>query len=100
MKSHYLGAFTDSAASINVKRNNWTLGNFSSYSKYGGTGVDTHGARTNSGSVVICESCHSVLHNAGTGAAADSGALLPTYGALGALTTTRQAVMRPQRSSS
>lgn len=69
LKSHYLGSFTNAGNSINVKKSSWSA-SFSSFSKYGAA-TDTHGAVTDTtGTTLICESCHSVLHNAGTGASA------------------------------
>lgn len=76
-KSHFLGAFTDGANSINVKRNTWTYG----MSKFGGSrslGQSGYGAPAGpsdvTGNTLICESCHSVLYNFG----ADPG--YATYG--------------------
>ncbi|MBI5696459.1 MAG: cytochrome c3 family protein [Nitrospirae bacterium] len=83
-QSHYLGTFVDNAAStldINVKRGAWRTVpykgvNTAIYSKYGVTaasdatgGTDTHhtaaAAAWNANQTVVCESCHSVLFNAG-----------------------------------
>ena len=66
MKSHYLGGIGSAATITNVKRSTWGAG----FSKYGAA-ADTHGASSDTtGSTVVCESCHSVLHNAGTGSGA------------------------------
>jgi predicted CXXCH cytochrome family protein len=70
--SHYIGLFVNAANAINVKTASWSA-TVSNFSKYGGSGTDTHNAvaPTISGtSTMICESCHSVTHNVGAGAAA------------------------------
>ncbi|HLB24799.1 MAG TPA: hypothetical protein VJM83_00575, partial [Nitrospirota bacterium] len=68
--SHYLGTFTDNANDIDVKRTSWGNG----FSKYGNstTGSITRqgGASDTTGRRMVCESCHSVLYNAGAGSGA------------------------------
>jgi predicted CXXCH cytochrome family protein len=67
--SHYIGVFANAVNAINVKTGLWLNG----YSKYGGNGVDTHNSvapTVNASSTLVCESCHSVLHNTGAGATA------------------------------
>jgi hypothetical protein len=68
-KSHWIGGFANAVNAINVKTGKWLNG----WSKYGGSGVDNHNASVptvNASSTIVCESCHSVLHNAGAGATA------------------------------
>lgn len=65
MKSHYIGTFSnDVAKGINVKTGRWNDkgAGFGGFSKYGGGGT---GSTTDAGTNLVCESCHSVLHNAG-----------------------------------
>lgn len=73
--SHYLGAFTDNANSINVKRNAWTYG-LSKYGAQRSTGDSGWGSPLAAdpvnpriddvtGNNLICESCHSVRWNLG-----------------------------------
>jgi predicted CXXCH cytochrome family protein len=66
--THYTGAFVDSANSINVKRNSWSVaGGFAKF----GAAVDTFQKVTDAtGTTLICESCHSVRYNMGAGAGA------------------------------
>lgn len=80
--SHYIGTFVEGSNTnfdINVKRSWWRNISYKGastniYSKYGiaaGGGTDTHHttapATWSANQTVICESCHSVLFNAGWG---------------------------------
>lgn len=75
-KTHYIGTIiTNGANSINVKTGYWMQavnnGRGASYSKYGGSGTDTHNSTaptvTAGTSKIVCESCHAVLYNCGDG---------------------------------
>ena len=67
LTSHYIGKFANVPGYVNVKRGDWAnhaLGEYSAFSKYGGS-VNTMGRSPDlTGDEIVCESCHSLLRNA------------------------------------